>query len=116
MIKIYTIGAISCDPNWREKFRAVKEKWEAKGFKILSPLDHPAGLTYDEYMQRSIQYVFECDGMIQLPDWRDSPGAVAETGLCQALNSSVECRQRPYIEDGSIYEKTFIEHFMGVIA
>ncbi len=44
----------------RAKFQAVKVKWEALGFKVLSPLDHPDGLNYEEYMRRSLEYVFDC--------------------------------------------------------
>lgn len=109
MTKIYTVGKITGDPNWQAKFQAVKEKYESLGFEVLSPLDHPAGLEYEDYMKLSMDYVFDADGIVMLPDWRDSPGAVAEIGLAQAINT--HGKPKPYIEDGTGYDEKFMEYF-----
>ncbi len=98
-MKIYTIGAISSDPKWKQKFQAVKDKWEAMGFTVLSPLDHGDGLTYEDYMRRSMEYVFECDGVVRLPCWTKSPGARAEMALLKALNSPPDCWKRFWTDD-----------------
>jgi len=97
--KVYTIGAISSDPHWKPKFQEIKDQYEALGCHVLSPLDHGDGLTYETYMKLSMRYVFECDSLVALPDWEDSPGAIAEVALAN-------CLQKPVLFRGERYEKS----------
>jgi len=98
-LKIYTIGAISKDPNWKKKLQRIKDHYEALGYQVLSPLDYEDGLTYEAYMRLSMNYVFECDLLAALPDWEESPGAIAEVALAN-------CLRKPVLFRGEDHEKS----------
>lgn len=85
MKTIYTVGAISSDPKWKEKFQEAKEKYESLGYKVLSPLDHGDGLSYADYMRLGVEYVFMSDKLLTISGWKDSPGALAEVALAECL-------------------------------
>ncbi len=46
---VYIAGAISSDPNYKEKFRKAQEKIEAMKFRVLSPTFIKEGLNYEDY-------------------------------------------------------------------
>lgn len=62
--KIYLAGAISSDPNYKEKFRKVQEKIEELGFKVLSPTCIRDDLNYDDYFPICYGMLKICNYMV----------------------------------------------------
>lgn len=59
---VYIAGAISLDPNYKEKFKKAQEKIEELGFKVLSPTCIRDDLDYNDYFPI-------CYGMIDVADY-----------------------------------------------
>ena len=90
--KIYYIsGAISKDPGFREKFAKAEAKLrqEKPRAVILNPAALPDGLSYSAYMDIDMAMVRACDLLAVLPDWCESPGALAEVQYAEVLKKEI---------------------------
>lgn len=75
---VYISGAITSDPNFREKFASAQMVLEELGYLVLTPIDRPVGLTYEQHMKIDLCFVETADAICMLPDWKKSPGAKIE--------------------------------------
>ncbi len=74
-------GAITNDPNYREKFKKAQAKLVAEGHRVLNPIwldDDIAHLTHEEYLHIDFAMIDICDGLYMLKDWESSKGAKLE--------------------------------------
>lgn len=62
--KVYLAGAISTDPNYREKFRKAQEKIEELGFIVLNPTCIRDDLNYDDYFPICYGMLKICNYMV----------------------------------------------------
>ena len=74
----YISGAITHDPNYKQKFANAQTVLEYLGYVVLNPTSTPLGLTYDEYMRIDLLSVEIADTLVMLPDWMRSDGATVE--------------------------------------
>jgi hypothetical protein len=79
-MKVYVSGAITSDPNYKEKFTRAKAQLLARGYDVISPVDvgEYAFLTYDEFMHIDYALIDVCDAIFMLGDWQRSKGARME--------------------------------------
>lgn len=87
----YISGKITGVERTAEKqFQAVEDKLTAKGFKVINPfkLDHNHDKTWESYMKVCIAALVNCDVIVMLPNWQNSPGAKIELQI--ALNLGIE--------------------------
>ena len=82
---IYISGAISSDPNYKEKFERVEKRLKDR-YIILNPASLPEGMKYADYMKICMPMVETADAIFILKDWRTSKGAKAEVEYAKALN------------------------------
>ena len=101
-MRIYISGAMTSDPNYREKFEAAEE-WICKKFanaEVVNParlsreLEESRGAKPDslpraEYLKRDIKALIECDSLMAIPGFEKSAGAMLEMNIALALRQSV---------------------------
>ena len=94
MKKIYISGPITNDPqNFRKHFEDMEAYLKRLGYDVLNPADKntdqlalklPKGMSlFDKkawlyFMERDIHWVADCDAIMMLKGWRESPGAQIE--------------------------------------
>lgn len=87
---IYVVGAISNDPDYKEKFQKAKEHLNELGFdKVIIPTCVPDNLPYECYAHISLGFVNACDSLYALSDWRESKGAQAEIAYAKFLRKNI---------------------------
>lgn len=96
--KIYISGKITGDNGWREKFRAAQASLEADGWTVLSPLLLDVELDYNDYLAIDFAMIGVCDAVGFLPDWGQSPGAMAECAIASAQGKELIELERGNIE------------------
>ena len=74
----YISGAITHDPNYKQKFANAQTVLEYLGYAVMNPCMLPLGLTHDEYMRIDLVMVGIADTLVMLPDWKHSDGATLE--------------------------------------
>lgn len=77
-MRLYLSGAITSDPNYREKFARMQAKLEAEGHQVISPLILPEGLEQNEYLHVDYALIDICEGVYFMKDWKLSQGANKE--------------------------------------
>lgn len=90
--KLYISGAISGMPDLnRKKFAGATKKLRDLGYLVVNPHEVCEGLPSDEWrtcMKRCIVAMMDCQVVILLDDWQQSPGATIEFQL--AWNLGIE--------------------------
>ena len=76
----YIAGKITGEPNYKEKFQKVADKYIAKGFTVLNPAILPESehISQDNYMTICLSMLKVSDIIVMLPDWESSVGATME--------------------------------------
>lgn len=85
----YISGAITSDPNYRQKFADAEMVLDHLGYSVLNPTILPDGLTYDEYMAIDLRFVEAADTLVMLPDWIRSHGAPIERNHALKLGKRI---------------------------
>lgn len=82
-ISIYIAGPITGDPAYMKKFAAAEKELLRLDYapvnpaRILHPLDK-AQVDYNVILETCLRLLDTCDGIMFLPGWTDSKGAMAE--------------------------------------
>ena len=61
---VYIAGAITDDPNYKQKFNKAAEEVRALGFDVYNPTSLPLGLTYRQYMDLSMENIAKADALL----------------------------------------------------
>lgn len=88
-MKIYIAGAITVDPEYREKFRRAEEAVRAEGHVAVNPAVLPAGLEPGDYMRICTAMLDSCDAIALLRDWPHSKGACIEMTYAQYVGKKL---------------------------
>jgi hypothetical protein len=76
---VFISGAITHDPDYKQKFDMAEKALTSLGYIVLSPAWLPSsGFTYDAYMRMARAMMLECDAICLLEDWKESDGAKDE--------------------------------------
>lgn len=90
MKTIYISGAVTSDPNFREKFDKAEKLLYRSGYIPLNPVKgEEDGKEWTYYLKNDIQKLLNCDGIYILSDWHESKGARLEIEVALALNYEV---------------------------
>ena len=77
-MKLYIAGKITGDPSYHDKFQRAALRMRRLGHTVMSPSCLPLGFEWKEYLHICEAMIDVCDGVLFLPDWRESQGAVRE--------------------------------------
>ena len=91
-MKVYLSGAISNDPDHKRKFEQAREKYMAKGYIVLSPIDtkeYQTKRSNCECFFASIKLMKDADIMIQLDNPEKSKGMQIEQQIADYCNITV---------------------------
>lgn len=95
-MKLYLSGPISNDPDFRLHFKEAEIYFKKLNYQVVNPVDVGDELfaanknpSYKDFMIADIGKLFECDGIVMLPGWKNSKGALAENALAVSLNYKV---------------------------
>ena len=86
-MKLYLAGKMTGMPDYNRPVLAEAAKTLRKEKHVVyNPGEAPSGLTYREYITRSMNWICNnAEGIVMLPGWEFSPGARAEYALAEAL-------------------------------
>lgn len=92
---IYISGPITGRPSLNlAAFRDAAEQIKSFGLIPVVPHDLVEGIDHEgwewvDYMRICIKKLVECEAIITLHDWEESPGAIVEVDLARKLNMEV---------------------------
>lgn len=82
-MRLYISGKITGDDNYLQKFTEAQLLLEAKGYRVINPALMQGVLpkaVWEEYLYASLTMMDLADGVVMLPDWKESRGACMEYG------------------------------------
>lgn len=85
---IYLSGPMTgrVDDN-KPAFNAAAERLRSMGFQVINPAAAAEQPSWEEYMRADIGFlVTECYGLVYLPGWEESRGALTEVYIANALH------------------------------
>ena len=82
-MKVYIAGAITNEPQYKEKFYDAVLALKTEGHITLNPSELPRGLTNADYMRICLSMIDVADMVAFIPGWEDSEGASLEHSYCQ---------------------------------
>ena len=89
-MKYYLSGKIMGDPGYMEKFAGYEARYRNAGIRVVNPaMRERKGWAWQRYMKRGIRLLMKCGGIIMLPDWESSDGAVLEHEIACRLGFTV---------------------------
>ena len=92
-IKVYIAGKVTGEPvaECTMKFGTAQKEIEALGLEAVNPLEVVGdfNVSWEEAMGKCIKALIDCDVILFLPDYKDSPGALAEERI--AVRSRIVC-------------------------
>lgn len=103
-MKVYLAGPMRGIPEFNfPTFKAAATFLRALGHEVISPaeLDEAEGTTdctMRHFMQRDLTALLACDGIVLLPGWSDSKGAMLERHAAQVCGLRVL-----YLREGRLY-------------
>ena len=102
--KVYLAGAISNDPNYKEKFDNAEKKLEDLGFKVINPTKIPYDLEYDDYFPICYSLIDISDYIVVL-DY--------SKGVAKELNYNRNKKEKIKLKNGTSFTKINIKPVHG---
>jgi hypothetical protein len=91
--KIYIAGKVTGESiaECTMKFGLAQKEIETIGYEVVNPLAVVADFNspWEVAMKKCIKALVDCDGMVILPCWQNSPGAKIERQLAEDLNITI---------------------------
>ena len=78
---VYISGAITNDPNYKDKFAKAEKRLTDKGHKVINPAkvaESLPELKHEQYLLIDKAMIDICDAVYFLKDWKESDGAQME--------------------------------------
>jgi hypothetical protein len=89
---IYIAGPVTGVERYWEPFEKAQDEIEAAGFIALSPTWQPKGMSNEQYMRICMAMIDSADGVLFLPGWNSSLGALLERNYCDYIGKPHDCR------------------------
>lgn len=92
MKRLYVAGPMTGIKDWNfPAFHAAAAKLRALGFDVLNPAENPAPPcgTWLAYMRMAVAQVAQADGVVLLPGWENSHGAMVEYRLAVGMGLAI---------------------------
>lgn len=97
-MRIYISGKITGDEKYLQKFMEAQMRLEAEGHQVINPAMMSGvmpGATWGEYLLNGLNMLRDhAEGVVMLPDWKDSKGACLEYGHATGLEIPVYMYQK----------------------
>jgi hypothetical protein len=90
---IYISGAITNDPNYKDKFAKAEKRLTDKGHKVINPAkvaESLPELKHEQYLHIDESLIDICDAAYFLKDWKESDGAQMEHTYINILKDNYE--------------------------
>ena len=101
--KVYISGKITGENGYIYRFAEAEHKLTKLGADAVNPArvnaELPRDTDYRQYMRMCLVMLFDCDAILLLDNWKDSPGATAELYMARALGMDVYFDGREAIEE-----------------
>jgi hypothetical protein len=88
---IYIAGPVTGVEKYWEPFEKAQDEIEAAGFIALSPTWQPKGMSNEQYMRICFAMIDSADGVLFLPGWNKSLGALLERNYCDYIGKPHDC-------------------------
>lgn len=79
--KVYISGAITNDPDYKQKFKDAQKKLKKDGYIPVNPTWIQAELAWEEYMYIDLAMLHICDAVYMMKGWKESNGAKIEYNM-----------------------------------
>lgn len=89
MRKIFLVGKITDNEDYRAEFAAAEAAIRERGDIPLNPAILPDGLSQDDYARIAWAMLDSSDAVALLPGWTRSHGAIVERALCTYIGKDV---------------------------
>lgn len=98
-LRVYIAGKITGDKNYRDKFAKAEQVLTAMGHCVLNPAHLPEGMEQGDYMRICLAMIDCADGVVLLPDWRESDGARLERAYAEKIGKEVVAADQGRIDE-----------------
>lgn len=92
-MRYYISGPMTGRKDWNYPlFNTVASEYRGMGHTVLNPAESfggQTGLPKEKYMRKDIGDLLKVDGIVMLPDWSVSEGAVLEHNIACALKLEI---------------------------
>jgi len=92
-MKVYIAGKIGDLPKevYESNFGVIAAQWRREGHEVINPVDlpHAHSRTWQAYMLENLAALSECDGIVMLSNWMDSPGARIEHAFAHRMGLKI---------------------------
>jgi len=92
-MRVYIIGPITNNPNYRQEFEQAEKKLKAEGHEVINPAALNGVIqfeaTHDEYMKICLPLLDLADAVYMIDGWRGSTGACIECGYALAKDKII---------------------------
>ena len=92
-IKTYISGPVTGKPDFNRPAFEAAEKWLwLNGYEPVNPLNvlpYDPQYKWEDYMRADLRAMLDCEGIMILPGWEDSKGAVCEVSVAVDLGMDI---------------------------
>ena len=97
MRTIYISGPITGTTDYEERFNKAADALRKMDMRPVNPVEigkmvqrrfPDREITFEEYMTEDLKALITCDGIMMLPGWKDSKGAVVEHYVAKACGKT----------------------------
>lgn len=86
---IFISGAISSDPNYKDKFKRKELELRSLGYRVINPTSIPEDLDYEMQMALCFASIDQADVVYFLSDYKTSLGSTREWHYAKAKNKII---------------------------
>lgn len=87
-MKVYIAGAITNNPQYRDRFKLAEIELENRGYTVLNPVKN-LGFTYREYINMGLCELMHCEAIYMLKGWESSAGAQLEHKYAETVGLKI---------------------------
>ena len=108
MKRVYISGPMTGIPEYNyPAFFAAEEVLLRAGYDVENPAKNPdpTPKTWENFMRMAVRQLMDCDGVVLLPGWLESKGALVEVNLAKMIGMRVVSLEQVLQEGGHAVER-----------